>query len=515
MLNEPEMNIEDDELEILNDHNLLELDSKIQKNYIENKTRENISHFIKLETGFYNLFKLTIRQLILDYKNIAIKQKINNIVNSISITYYRKIEQLIKIIQEFTRQHFIFSDYNPAVLDKIKTITSCADNNENNLWCLYKDISPSIQNILIIPKLNLITKKDNKTIYYSRFCDQLLRNNLFQTSIFDKTDIINNIKYVINDDEIIIYENLLNKEFFINISNKNVTNFTNYDTIYIEKEPIVLNFKDTDKANISNIKKQTIIEKSDIEKSDIEKSDIEKSDKLKITLSPEINKEMCQFMKTSVKETILKEYFINELLELYTDIDNKRECSYSILLEIFINNNIKLTINQIKTKLVELYRELNLNYTLFTKHITRQKHNLHDDKLIVNQTSFDIELYIMSENYYISMCDIYILFNYYKIPVIFICTTYIPIYLKFDIGMFNFIVGYSDPDITNYYFIKINSSYTRYRKGQITNHKLLSFKNKYLINVEEIKEPIKNQIQKFITDKIDIYKQFIDKFLTN
>jgi NDP-sugar pyrophosphorylase family protein len=54
------------------------------------------------------------------------------------------------------------------------------------------------------------------------------------------------------------------------------------------------------------------------------------------------------------KGQMLKEYFINELLELYTDIDNKRECSYSILLEIFINNNIKLTINQIKTKLVEL-----------------------------------------------------------------------------------------------------------------------------------------------------------------
>lgn len=516
MLEEPELNIEDDELIVLEDTNLLEIDKKIQTGERRYNDRDSITQSIYLETNFYNIFKLTIRKILLDYKNITVKQRIESIVNNISITYYDKVESLIKIIRELCSNYFLFSEYNDKVLERITNITTCMDSDESSVnkkdWCITRVIGKQKLGVLIIPKYNLINKKDNDIIYYSRFCDQLVRNTILQTSIFSREQYydVNNINYNLGNDEIIIYENLLNKEFFNKRLNVNVSNYTNYDMISKKKSSIPLNFKNIDKS-------QSIFEVSKKENNTKMKIKLE-SQALQpdTTSSSDSSPTICALQRNLVREINLKKVFTNELYELHSDINSKRECSFKIVQQLCSDNNIKdVEVNSIKKLLVQLYSSLNINTQKFIKHINIQKHNLYPDVKTLDPNKVDLETLIISENYYLTMIDIYLITKHYKIPVIFISTTYIPIYSKFHKEVYNFLIGYSTPKSENFYFIKINSHYTRYKPDQLSNHKLLCFKEKYLFNLDDLTDHdnTSTNIKLLLENNRDYYREYIDKYL--
>ena len=224
-----------------------------------------------------------------------------------------------------------------------------------------------------------------------------------------------------------------------------------------------------------------------------------------------------------MRETVFKDMFIGNIYEIYTDINLDRRCSFSILLQILIHNNIKTTINDLKNLLVEQYKILNYKTLPLKKLLIRQKHgieyNIHKQKIDFDSESFNLWNFILSENYYITTLDIYTILTYYKIPHIFVTTTFMSIYNKLDTGgkkiYHNFFVGCINEKDDRYYFIKINSSHTRLKEYQLTNHKLLSLKDTYKISLSNLtnKNNITKNINYFISEKINIYKTYLDKYL--
>ena len=87
------------------------------------------------------------------------------------------------------------------------------------------------------PKNNLVNNKDNKSLYYYKVADEIIRQ--MKKDIFYKLpdsylsiDISN---YKINEDEVLIFESLLNKSYFDSIEDtkrKNILFNTTYDTSY-------------------------------------------------------------------------------------------------------------------------------------------------------------------------------------------------------------------------------------------------------------------------------------------
>ena len=53
---------------------------------------------IKLETNFYNVFRNTVRILLIDYENIKIKDKIETEIKKQYITYTQKLTNINKLL---------------------------------------------------------------------------------------------------------------------------------------------------------------------------------------------------------------------------------------------------------------------------------------------------------------------------------------------------------------------------------------------------------------------------------
>jgi hypothetical protein len=202
------------------------------------------------------------------------------------------------------------------------------------------------------------------------------------------------------------------------------------------------------------------------------------------------NLKNCIIEKYKVREKVLKDYFNNKL--------------YEILHE----NNINVSINMLKNILLKKYKSEFNNLPKLKEYILRQKHIIKMKD--IKDPNFDLDIYILSDNYYITIIDLYILLNHYNIPFIFVSTTFI----NNSVSNNNFILGNVNRISNNYYMIKVNSQHTRLKEGQIYNYKLLSHNNDYKIDINTIKDTpdkFKENILQDISMKTDLFANFLNK----
>ena len=243
-LKEPEIYI-NDELQELKSENYLISDIKIQTNYNNDSERIELINKINLETKFYNTFRNTLKKELINLKNNNYKNKILNYINYISILYYDKIEKIKEIIKNILEKTVIFYNYTKEEIERISNVVQCnIENNDedpdlcnvNN--CIYNDKNKTC--LLKIPNKNLITNQNNENIYYTKISDEIVRYNKFFIYLFESDSYINlqNLKYDIKDNEIIILQNSINKNLIKGetIDNEFINN--NYDTFLFDNNEI-------------------------------------------------------------------------------------------------------------------------------------------------------------------------------------------------------------------------------------------------------------------------------------
>ena len=96
------------------------------------------------------------------------------------------------------------------ILDNIKNFSLCINNSSCDTDFCMINTSTNICN-LIVPKFNLITNDDNYSIYFTKLSDEFTRYNKTKLLLFNSSNFIsfNNIKYNINEDEVILMESVL------------------------------------------------------------------------------------------------------------------------------------------------------------------------------------------------------------------------------------------------------------------------------------------------------------------
>tara|TARA_B100000035_G_C21034322_1_gene570058 strand:- start:178 stop:4887 length:4710 start_codon:yes stop_codon:yes gene_type:complete len=245
----PEMYI-DDELEIINDENYLinnDVDIKIQTTYNEDKERSSLVNSIKLENAFYKNFKNILKKLLVYPLYINNKKTILNIIKNNSLLYLEKLRQVINELKIIGKNNIIFSDFDTDIIQNIKKISAFMSHCDDE-FCVF-DKTKKIPNITI-PSINLITGDNNEDIYYLKSADEFIRFNFDKIFLYDINKNYNNenIKYEINDDEIIILQSSINSLLLnekISIKN-NFENYTNFDTFYSINDELLnpINTKD-------------------------------------------------------------------------------------------------------------------------------------------------------------------------------------------------------------------------------------------------------------------------------
>ena len=386
---EPEQNTDQSIKYTINDDNFIQINKITQISTKQDKTREEYVKKVKLETELYNTFRNTLRKLLNNYKNRNDRSEIEEVANSPRMLYYTQLEKLILLLESLMNDNVSFI---PNSKDNIKKI-------EDNL--------KSDGDILLIPKTNLLSKLDNKEIYYSKLADELIRYVRIKQFMFKPKMFLSftNLDYNLNENEIILLQSLLTQDYFDDLIPDNKSkyiSFTSYDTVEPNTTVPYDNTYDIkfERKNIKNSKLDNIPE--------LGSKDSKDSKDFKIYNNCLITKKDI-FAKLKLK-------FRGGYKEINFSSE-KNSCTFDVVLTM-VNNYTSENIDVLGVKkiLVEEYNKLFDKYPTDVVSLLDYYGYILSSKQLTNN-SITLEYIIMSDSYYITNFDLLLISNKFNIPI--------------------------------------------------------------------------------------------------
>jgi hypothetical protein len=409
----PEEDVEIKSIETKDGVNTIDIDTQLMLKPEEDIERKKIIKKINIETQFYNTFRNTFRILINQSENIRVRNTLKEIIETYDL-YLVKLEKIIALLVELLSKYVRFTIYEDSLIDELSIIKPCVGLDDcEELFSFYDAETTTCK--LLIPNKNLINDYDNEDVYYKRLADELIRYVHMHKYYFNKNTHISldEINYNLEDYEIILLENLLVGDYFINIDKLESNIYTQKGSV----EYINPNIK-KEISNVINLKREKTLEDDDCILENISIGPTEKWHSL--------------FEK---KTKILK-------------VKQTPECMFTVLINI-INNFKKttLTTKELKETLISQYGKY---LETFKKEIleTLKIQGKTDIISRIKRKDATLDKIITLPDYYLTNLDLIILFKKYKIPVVFISATTLK-----ENNKSLFVVNYS-PDTRYYYVIK-------------------------------------------------------------
>ena len=468
-------------------------------NIISDKVDNDRAIYVKkinLENEFYNVFRNTIHVVLGEFKNRKKREDIERIIYSQTKLYISKMKEVELAIRELTQDLFIFEDYSDETLLKMNDVTNCYNTAssasasasasatratssatratssatratssatcKNEIYCRYNEEKDVCS--LRIPKKNLINEKDNEIMYYGRITDEIIRYNRIRSFMFQPKSFIafTELPYKLNNDEVILLQSLITEDennYFEDMEPETSNVYVKYNT-YETTQPRA---GEQQRSNVYEFEKRIEGEGEEIK---CETKEVDMYGKWKI-------------------------HFKNCKELTYRNSDSL--CSFTFVMDLIkaIHPNMKITIADIKNTLLNAYTK---TYEKYMAKIISILHN-EGKQNITNQISkgqVSFEYMVMSDDYFVTNLDIWVLAEHYKLPIVFLANKV----LALSENNSELLCLYSEAGAAdNYMFIKppkfnrnINVNY-----DIIPQYKLIVRKddNSKLIKAETLKYKIK------------------------
>jgi hypothetical protein len=370
-------------IKTIEDSNLLYVDENIFTNHTKDKEREDSVKMIKLDTLFYNVFRNTIRILLNKYENIKLREIVEKLTKDMFLFYKEKYNTIIDLLKLIGKDKITFTEIDPQEYIKfIDNYATCATMDEkscmvNNPLCTYTKNTCQ----LILPSSGAISD-DNERIFYGKMADELIRYSRINSYIFKPNAYLSfgTLNYNLRENELIITESGL-KDYFnhlVPVESNQFVKYNTYDTV------------------VSNI--------------------IEKADKIKIRLSElkDTITDCSSFKNKKINISYWKECFGDNIRVI--KYQNSVSCGFEVIKTI-LNKDENDDNYDIKTELAELYNYyLSINQKYILDILEKEGKKYYADEIkIGNMNIYDV---IFSEYYFITLFDIWLLVEKYKIPTI-------------------------------------------------------------------------------------------------
>ena len=361
---------------------------------ISNKVDEERVDYIKkikLETNFYNVFRNTVRILLIDYENIKIKEKIETEIKKQYITYTQKLANINKLLINLVKDKIQFigdSNYYKLIQEVSTCIVKNSDSCKNtpNLCALTEDDKCK----LILPEKNLLTNKPNEAMYYNKMADELIRYNRIKSFMLQPEMYLSfgNIGYNLRDNEIILTQSSLTQEYFEDIIEAKINKYIG-STSYDEARPIISQNYDNTIKNLGE---------------------------------PTIDEQEC---KKTVNSKISISQWATSFPKNFTEISYGKSvyCTFNIIMDIIRRKTgTYISVNEIKNILYDEYKKYLQNYGEKVLDIlTMEGKKTLCDRVKTGALTFTDFIY--SEKYFITPFDLWLLVNKFEIPTIFVSQT--------------------------------------------------------------------------------------------
>jgi hypothetical protein len=452
---------------------MIQSDNKIITQNIVDIEREDYIKRIKLETNFYNVFRNTIRILLNNYENIKLREKIETEMLKEYIIYSDKLANINKLLIQLVDNKIQFiGDKNYYKL--INQVSTCIVKDEDKCkdtpnLCV---VSENGKCNLILPERNLITNKENKTIYFGRMADELIRYNRIKSFMLQPQTYLSfgNIGYNLRDNEIILIQSILTQEYFENLIPAVINKYVKYIS-YDEIQPNITQIYDNKIPSLD----QAIGRKNEL---------------------------ICdKFDKEHISSSIWRKCFPDNFTE--TEYSKYNFCTFNFIIDLIERTTKqKITINEIKNQLYDEYKKYLEKYKdkIIDILIIEGKKTLGDQ---VDAGTLSFSTFIYTDNYFLTTLDLWLLVNKFKIPTIFICQKFI-LQTKYQKHLF---VGYDNGD-NKFAFIILPG----FRPENVPNFKIVkSNRGDVFISINELNEECIDNIQESIRNKITI-EEYLEKF---
>ena len=428
----------------------------------------------KMETGFYNVFRNTIRILLNDYENIKMRTVIENELAKDYIIYSEKLKNVYEMLVILVNNVIQFTG-DDKYYKLIEQISTCIVKTEGEC-----DSMPNLCTFtkkgrcnLILPRKNLVTEKDNRLIYFKRMADELIRYNRINSFMFQPQTYLSfgNIGYNLNDNEIIMIQSLLTQEYFETLVPAVINKYTKYNS-YDEAEPSMTQLYD----NTASRKKTDVTDA--------------------ICDAPKIN--------DNIASGIWKKCFPNTYKEL--EYSKSVICTFQFAIDLIERHTgVKLSLSKIRNELFSEYKQYLDSYhdkivdilIIEGKKLLGKEYNQKVKSDKINFLSF-----ISAENYFLTTLDLWLLVQRFKIPTIFISQNCI-LQTKYEKRAF---LGYGDEHQENFAFILLPGL----RDENIPNYKLVqSNTGDVFISLANIR--CVEKIREIINDNLSV-ENYLDDF---
>jgi hypothetical protein len=357
----------------------------------EDKERKRTIRNIKLESNFYNVFRNSVRILLNEGGHSEKRADIEGVVRDAKLDYTSKLESTDRLLRTLTVGRVEFIDYEADLLDKIGTVSGCLGEHQDCETKPYCAASGGQQCKLLIPKKNMLSGLDNRKVYYGRMADELIRYSRIRSFIFEPKEYLNfsDVDYNLLPTEIILLQSLLTQEYFENLVPVQRNPYV-FNDAYETVEPLITQ-QYSSTASMEDTDKATSLE--------------ECVPKRKRTISGKWD--------TKLPSKAFEFIF-----------DPTPACSFSLMSKIIANFTDKPTLEPylLRRILVELYAgylgryKERISSVLTTEGKKNMMHQVH-----WNQITF--EDLVMSESYYLTNLDMWVLAEHFDIPLIFLSGT--------------------------------------------------------------------------------------------
>lgn len=231
----------------------------------------------------------------------------------------------------------------------------------------------------VFPNTNLLTGKDNETGFFLRLADEALRYQRIKLFLFEKEKYLSfsDLLYKLNSDEILILESMITNEYFEGLkafTRNEYVHFNTYDTA----QPIIT-----------------------------------------APYSEKIIKEECLVKTAAITSGHLGQIFSRDfsLMNFGESTKSKRmpECSFELLMKILKDMEKPLERRDIQILLVEKYKEYpqeKILKKLYEEGKEQWVKMIRGDKIT-------LEEFILSEHYYLTLLDIWMIATVFDIPIVF------------------------------------------------------------------------------------------------
>jgi hypothetical protein len=481
----------DSELDIpsLNNNNyIINKDSKPMINSeVEFTTKNDVDNIrvdyikkIRLETNFYNVFRITIRILLNSYENSKIREKIEKEMLKEYIIYSEKLENIIKLLHELVKDKIQFTgDKNFYKL--INEISTCLVKDTNSCkdtpnLCVTENSNCNLilpeKNLLPIEKDKKLIYKDNEPIYYGRMADEFIRYNRIKSFMFQPQTYLSfgSIGYNLRENEIILIQSLLTQDYFETLIPAITNKYTKYNS-YDETQPIITQVYDNIIPSLDHAVGRKNI----------------------IICDTKINK--------NIKSNIWKKCLPDNYYEI--EYSKHNICTFNIIIDLIERKTgKKLLINQLKNELYEEYKKYIEKYInkITDILILEGKKTLGDQ---VDAETLNFSSLIYTDNYFLTTLDLWLLVTKYEIPTIFVCQTFI-LQTKYENHEF---VGYGD-EYDKFAFIVIPG----FRPENVPGYRLIHTNNgDVFISLDELETDCVERVREAVKNKLSI-EEYLEKF---